>query len=76
MSGFTISKEPNPTLVTLEEALRGQVDIMLGTPNQNPCRIAAIGDGKLHLFKMSPSVAQTFGIQLDGRNEYPIIQLV
>jgi len=76
MSKFTIqSPSAQPTLITLEEDMPGQVDIMVHFINGESCRLAAIGDGKLHLFRMSHLVATAVGIELDSSG-YPIITLV
>lgn len=72
MSNFTIKSPSNPTLVTLEESLKGQVDIMARDIDGCDYRVAAIGDGKLHLFKMNTAVAENIGLELDA-NRYPII---
>ena len=72
MSNFTIEQEkPLPTLVTLGEDLKGQVDIYVNLPSGEAYRIVAIGDGKLHLFKMRPQMAKSIGLQLDAF-DYPI----
>jgi len=78
MSKFTIkpsTPSTPPTLVTLEESLEGQVDIMAHALDGESYRIAAIGDGKLHLFKMDVAVAERVGLVLDD-GRYPHITWV
>ena len=73
MSDFTIKPLSHPTLVTLGEDMEGQVDIVVTDPTDGrDYRMAAIGDGKLHLFTMDTVIAKNIGLQLDA-NRYPII---
>lgn len=72
MSSFTITPPPKSTVITLEEGLKGQVDIMGVAPDGTNCRLAAFGNGKLHLFRFSPHIAKSFGLHLDASN-YPIV---
>lgn len=65
MSKFTIESTQHPVFVTLEESLEGQVDIMVTTPDGKPYRIAALGDGKLHLFRINAQIARSMGLKLD-----------
>jgi len=75
MSNFTTKPPHIPTLVTLAEGIRGQVDILVHDIDGIDYRIAAIGDGKLHLFVIDTAVAKNLGLQLDS-NRYPIITRV
>ncbi len=73
MDHFTIKSPPShPTLITLEEDKPGQVDIIAHASNGDQWRIAAIGDGKLHLFQLHHHVSVTLGLQLDA-NGYPVV---
>lgn len=66
MSNFTITPPIKATVITLEEDLKGQVDIMAQAPNGISCRIAAFGNGRLHLFRISLQVAESLGLKLDA----------
>jgi len=75
MSAFTINSHPKtPVLVVLEESTPGQVDIVVydGTERY---RIAALGQGKLHIFRLNCSVAEKMCLELDSNN-YPVITQV
>lgn len=73
MSEFTTQLPPRPRiLITLEETMPGQVDILAHASNGDQWRIAAIGDGKLRLFQLHHHASVTLGIQLDV-NGYPVV---
>jgi len=72
MSHFTTKTVQPSTVITLEEDLVGRVDIIASTGDKQTWRIAAIGDGKLHLFKLNRMAAEKLGIDLDAEG-YPLI---
>lgn len=75
MSNFTIKPPTHPTLVTLEENLKGQVDIILQDSNGSTYRVLAIGSGKLWLPRFNTEIAKQLGLKLDG-DARPIIELM
>lgn len=75
MSKFTTKPPSHPTLVTLEESMKGQVDIVLQDSDGHTYRVLAIGDGKLHLPRFNTEVAKQMGLKLDG-DARPVIELM
>lgn len=73
MFSFTIKLQPHPTLVTLEERVSGQVDIIAHAADKNSYRLATILNGKLRLCWLHRLSAATIGIDLD-LDGYPVIE--
>lgn len=72
MSNFTVTPPVEATLITLEEGLKGQVDIILHDADGHAYRVLAIGDGKLHLPRFNTEAAKQMGLKLDADHR-PVI---
>lgn len=58
--------EMKSTLVTLEEGVGGEVNIMLRDICGHVYRLCSIYKGKLHLPRFNTEVAKQMGLELDG----------
>ena len=73
MSNFTTKPPHAISAISLEEGgVKGQVDIMVSAPDGATYRVAALGYGKLHLFRFNTEIAKEIGLELDA-DAYPII---
>ncbi len=75
MSNFTVMPPEKATLITLEASLKGQVDIMVHPHEGESFRIAALGEGKVHLFRQNLQEAEKVGLLIDD-DGYPHIRYV